>query len=158
MTFTIQPERISALEYIDFLKTTDLGRQYPRERFETRIEKLVQTASISLIARDEAGAIAGVLFGLTDFAYWLFVTDLGVRRDCQRMGLGAQLMRKAHALAGGEKNINVYLAANDDAIAFYEKLGMKKSEDVMEYCRAEWTRFEVKKNIRLPHCEKGGLI
>ena len=58
MTFTIQPERISALEYIDFLKTTDLGRQYPRERFETRIEKLVQTASISLIARDEAGAIA----------------------------------------------------------------------------------------------------
>ena len=144
MTFTIQPERISALEYIDFLKKTDLGRQYPRERFETRIEKLVQTASISLIARDEAGAIAGVLFGLTDFAYWLFVTDLGVRRDCQRMGLGARLMRKAHALAGGEKNINVYLAANDDAIAFYEKLGMKKSDDVMEYCRAEWTRFEVK--------------
>ena len=144
MAFTIQLERISALEYIDFLKTTDLGKQYPRERFETRIEKLVQTASISLIARDEAGAIAGVLFGLTDFAYWLFVTDLGVRRDCQRMGLGAQLMRKAHALAGGEKNINVYLAANDDAIAFYEKLGMKKSEDVMEYCRAEWTRFEVK--------------
>ena len=94
MAITIQPERISALEYIDFLKTTDLGKQYPCERFETRIEKLVQTASISLIARDEAGAIAGVLFGLTDFDYWLFVTDLGVRRDCQRMGLGARLMRK----------------------------------------------------------------
>ena len=67
MAFTIREERISAREYIDLLKQIDLGAQYPRERFEARMEKLVQSASISLIARDEAGAIAGALFGLTDF-------------------------------------------------------------------------------------------
>ena len=143
MTFTIREERVSAREYIDFLKQTELGAQYPRERFEARMEKLVQSASISLIARDETGAIAGALFGLTDFAYWLFVTDLGVRRDCERMGLGARLMRRAHEVVGGEREINVYLVANDAAIPFYEKLGMKRSADVMEYCRAEWTEFKV---------------
>ena len=143
MAFTIREERISAREYIDLLKQTDLGAQYPRERFEARMEKLVQSALISLIARDEAGAIAGALFGLTDFAYWLFVTDLGVRRDCERMGLGARLMRRAHEVAGGEREINVYLVANDAAVPFYEKLGMKRSADVMEYCRAEWTKFKV---------------
>lgn len=143
MAFTIREERVSACEYIDFLKQTDLGAQYPRGRFEARMEKLVQSASISLIARDEAGAIAGALFGLTDFAYWLFVTHLGVRRDCERMGLGARLMRRAHEVAGGEREINVYLVANDEAIPFYEKLGMKRSADVMEYCRAEWTGFKV---------------
>ena len=74
----IQEERISAEEYIDFLKRTDLGSQYPKERFETRIAKLVNTVSISLVARNENGTVAGVLFGLTDFAYWLYVTDLGV--------------------------------------------------------------------------------
>ena len=33
----IKDERISAKEYIDFLKRTDLGSQYPKERFEERI-------------------------------------------------------------------------------------------------------------------------
>ena len=71
---TIEEERISAKEYIDFLKRTDLGLQYPKERFEERISKLVRNASISLIARNEKGLIVGVLFGLTDFAYWLYIT------------------------------------------------------------------------------------
>lgn len=80
MTITYKEERLSAEEYIDFLKRTDLGSQYPKERFRKRIEKLVQNASISLAARNEEGKIVGVLFGLTDFCYWLYVTDLGVDR------------------------------------------------------------------------------
>lgn len=31
---TITEERISAGEYIDFLKRTDLGSQYPKERLK----------------------------------------------------------------------------------------------------------------------------
>lgn len=80
MTITYKEERLSAEEYIDFLKRTDLGSQYPKERFRKRIEKLVQNASISLAARNEEEKIVGVLFGLTDFCYWLYVTDLGVDR------------------------------------------------------------------------------
>ena len=30
---TIKEERLTAEEYIDFLKRTDLGSQYPKERF-----------------------------------------------------------------------------------------------------------------------------
>ena len=56
------------MEYIDFLKRTDLGSQYPAERFEARIAKLVQNVSISLTARNEEGLLVGALFGLTDFA------------------------------------------------------------------------------------------
>ncbi|MBP5728387.1 MAG: N-acetyltransferase, partial [Clostridia bacterium] len=68
---TIKEERLSAEEYIDFLKRTDLGSQYPKERFEERIRKLVKNVSISLVARNENNLIVGVLFGLTDFCYWL---------------------------------------------------------------------------------------
>ena len=50
---TIGEERISAEEYIDFLKRTDLGSQYPKERFSERIAKLVKNVSISLVARNE---------------------------------------------------------------------------------------------------------
>ena len=140
---SIVKERISPAEYIDFLKRTDLGAQYPKERFEARIARLVTTVSISLVARNESGAIVGVLFGLTDFAYWLYVTDLGVDRDYTGRGIGRQLMKAAHEKAGGEKDIAVYLIANENAVPFYEKLGMKKAEDVMQYNKIEWTEFVV---------------
>ena len=139
----ILEERISVEEYVEFLKRTDLGSQYPKERFESRIAKLVNTVSISLVARNVSGTVVGVLFGLTDFAYWLYVTDLGVDRAYMGRGIGRQLMKTAHEIAGGEKDIAVYLIANENAIGFYEKLGMKKSVDVMQYNKIEWTEFVV---------------
>ena len=140
---TIFRERLSPEDYIDFLKRTDLGSQYPKERFRARIEKLVTTVSVSLTARNEAGTVVGVLFGLTDFAYWLYITDLGVDRAYTGQGIGRRLMKTAHEIAGGEKDIAVYLIANENAVGFYEKLGMKKSADVMQYNKIEWTEFTV---------------
>ena len=139
----IKEERITAKEYIDFMKRTDLGSQYPKERFEERISKLVDNISISLVARNENGLAVGVLFGLTDFAYWLYVTDLGVDRDYEGQGIGSQLMKTAHDLAGGKNDIAVYLIANENAIPFYEKLGMEKSNEVMRYDHIDWTDFTV---------------
>lgn len=139
----INEERLTAVEYIDFLKRTDLGSQYPKERFIERISKLVNNVSISLVARNEDGLIVGVLFGLTDYVFWLYVTDLGVDRDYEGQGIGKQLMKVAHENAGGEKDIAIYLIANEKAIPFYEKLGMKKADDVMQYNHIEWTKFTV---------------
>ena len=140
---TFREERISAEEYIEFLKRTDLGSQYPKERFAERIPKLVKNVSISLVARNADGLVVGVLFGLTDFCYWLYITDLGVDRAYERQGIATKLMKKAHELAGGEKDIAVYLIANEDAVPFYEKLGMKRADDVMQYNHIEWTEWTV---------------
>ena len=140
---TIREERITAKEYVDFLRRSDLGSQYPRERFDKRIARLVNTVSISLTARNERNLLVGVLFGLTDYAYWLYITDLGVDRDYTRQCIGRRLMKTAHQLAGGEKDIAVYLIANDNAVPFYEKCGMKKADDVMKYNHIEWTEFTV---------------
>ncbi len=137
----IQSERLTAEAYIDFLKRTDLGSQYPKERFEERIPRLLRSVSISLVARNEENCIVGVLLGLTDFAYWLYVTDLGVDRNYERQGIGRNLMKQAHEMAGGEKDIAVYLIANEQAVPFYEKLGMKRADDVMKYNHIEWTEF-----------------
>ena len=140
---TICSEKLKAEEYIDFLKRTDLGLQYPKERFAERIPRLLENVSISLAARNDEDRLVGVLLGLTDFAYWLYVTDLGVDRDYERQGIGRSLMKQAHELAGGEKDIAVYLIANEDAVPFYEKLGMKRADDVMKYNHIEWTAFRV---------------
>ena len=139
----ILSERLTPEEYIDFLKRTDLGSQYPKERFETRILRLLQNASISLAARNGEGRLVGALLGLTDFAYWLYVTDLGVDRAYLRKGIGRRLMQAALELAGGERDIAVYLVANEGAVPFYEKLGMRRADDVMKYNHIEWTEFTV---------------
>lgn len=143
MNYTIKEERLTAEEYIEFLKHTDLGSQYPKERFRERIGTLVNRASISLVARNEAGSIVGVCFGITDFAYWLFITDLGVVREYAGQGIGTALVRKLHELAGGEENIIMYTCFNEDAYGFYKKLGMSKPDDVVVLNKVEWTDFTV---------------
>ena len=99
--------------------------------------------SISLVVRNEESLIVGVLFGLTDFCYWLYITDLGIDRNYERRGIATKLMKKAYELAGGEKDIAVYLIANDNAIPFYKKLGMNFSNDVMQYNHIDWTEWTV---------------
>ncbi len=139
----IEKRRFTPEEYIDFLKRTDLGSQYPKERFQERIPRLLANVSISLAALDENVRIVGALLGLTDFAYWLYVTDLGVDREYTHQGIGRELMKTAHEIAGGEKDIAVYLIANENAVPFYQKLGMKFADDVMQYNHIEWTDFTV---------------
>ena len=143
MNYTINEERLTAEEYIEFLKHTDLGSQYPKERFRERIGILVERASISLVARNDAGAIVGVCFGITDFAYWLFITDLGVVRECTGQGIGTALVRRLHEAAGGRDNIIMYTCFNENACGFYEKLGMWKPNDVVVLNQARWTDFTV---------------
>ena len=144
MDFTINEERLSAKEYIEFLKQTDLGSQYPKEKFEQRIEILVKKVSISLVARNDKKDIVGVCFGITDFAYWLFITDLGVVRTCTGQGIGKALVEKLQEVAGGKENIIMYTCVNENAVGFYEKLGMKVPNDVMVLNQVEWTDFVVK--------------
>ena len=149
MDYTIQKERLTPENYIAFLRRTDLGSQYPKERFEERIAILVKKASISLTARDAAGDLIGVCFGITDFAYWLFITDLGVVREWTSKGVGRALVKALHRRAGeslaggGEKNIIMYTCANENATGFYEKLGMTKPNDIYMLNRVEWTDFTV---------------
>ena len=143
MEYKINEERLTKDQYIGFLRNTDLGSQYPKERFDERSETLVKRASISLVARDENDEIVGVCLGITDFAYWLFITDPGVVRQHTGKGIGKALVKELHRIAGGEENIIMYTCVNENAIPFYEKIGMKKSKDVMVYNKADWTDFTV---------------
>lgn len=38
----------------------------------------------------------------------------------------------------------MYLVANENAVTFYENIGMEKAKDVMQYNHIEWTEFTVK--------------
>lgn len=136
-------ERLSAEEYIDFLKRTDLGSQYPKQRFYERIPKVLENVDISVTARTDDGKLVGVCLGLTDFVYFLFLTDLGVDRDYVKQGIGSTLVRRAHQLAGGEADITLSTISHDDAIEFYRSLGIKNQPNLMVKFCTEWEDFVV---------------
>ena len=58
-----------------------------------------------------------------------------------KQGARTALVRKLHELAGGTKNIVMYTCVNENAIPFYERIGMTRLNDVMVYNDIEWTDF-----------------
>lgn len=142
-TLTVSQEDVGVDEYVEFLARTDLGSQYPHEDFRERIGILLRSVPIRLVVRSPDGVMIGMCFAITDFAYWQFVTDLGIDRAYVRRGIGRRLLQLAHELAGGEKRIIQYLCANDDAIDFYRAAGMESADDIMRLNRVDWTDFTV---------------
>jgi GNAT superfamily N-acetyltransferase len=136
-------ETLEFEEYVDFLKRSDLGSQYPKQRFEERLRQVLRRPDVCITARNESGLLVGICFGLTDFVYFLFLTDLGVDRDYVRQGIGKKLVTLAHEKAGGEDDITITTISHDKAIPFYESCGLKNKPDlVVKYCR-EWEDFTV---------------
>ena len=74
VSIRFQEEQLNKEEYINFLKRTDLGSQYPKERFDERIGHLVKNVQISFTARNSDGLLIGIIFAITDFPYWMFIT------------------------------------------------------------------------------------
>jgi ribosomal protein S18 acetylase RimI-like enzyme len=136
-------ENLRFEEYYDFLKRSDLGSQYPKERFEERIRKLLTARSVAITARNDEGKLVGIVFGVTDFTYFLFVTDLGVDRAYTKQGIGSELLVRIREAVGGEDDITVVTVANESAIGFYEKCGYV-SENCLFWkpCKL-WSEFKV---------------
>ena len=68
---------------------------------------------------------------------------LGIDRAYTKQVIDKELIKRAHELAGGKKDIAIYTVVNKNAIGFYQKLGMTFADDVMQYNHIKWTEFEV---------------
>lgn len=116
-------ERLQPAEYVAFLQRCDLGRMYPKDGFDRRIARLLEHAGIVVTARCE-GRLVGVCLGVTDRAYFLLITDLGVARGYERRGIGRELLRRAHQAAGGPDDITIVTWSNTAALPFYAACGL----------------------------------
>ena len=140
----LRDESLSFEEYHAFLKRTDLGSQYPEERLRERLERLLANRSLSITARSEDGALVGVAFGLTDFAYFLLLTDLGVDRSLVKSGIGSELLRRLVEAAGGENDISLVTVSNDEAYGFYRKAGLQNDRGLFWKPCQQWTRHTIR--------------
>jgi len=127
-------ERLGLQEYLEFLTRTDLGSQYPSRRFPERLAGLLASASVCVTARTDR--LVGVCMAVTDWNYFVFVTDLGVDRDLVGQGIGKELFDRAIRRIGDPEELTVITLSNGDAVGFYEKQGMAPDPHLLvRYCK-----------------------
>ncbi|NQU62320.1 MAG: GNAT family N-acetyltransferase [Rhodospirillales bacterium] len=128
MTITYAIEtRLGADEFMDVLKRSGLDARRPMDKPDV-IQGMVDNADLAVTARDEDGRLVGIARSVTDFAYCCYLSDLAVDRDCQRQGIGKELMARTKEAAGGDK-ITLLLLSAPDGMDYYPKAGLDKFDN-----------------------------
>jgi ribosomal protein S18 acetylase RimI-like enzyme len=113
---------------VDLWQRCDLTRPWNDPRKDIQRKLRVQ-AEMFLVAEDEGAIVGTVMAGYDGHRGW--VNYLAVSPDRQRKGIGRRLMAEAEQLLreAGCPKINLQVrAGNQDALAFYQRLGYATEE------------------------------
>ena len=116
-----QEENVSAADYIAVIGSTYMRDRRPVANVE-RVTRILAGSNMIVSARDEHGAIVGVLRGVSDGEWVCYVADLAVRDGHQRKGIGTGLLDHCKAILG--PGMGIVLVAYPEAIDYYRKIGM----------------------------------
>jgi GNAT superfamily N-acetyltransferase len=112
--------------FIDVLRRSTLAERRPVSD-RARIARMLAHADIVLCARNSAGLLVGVSRALTDYAFCCYLSDLAVDRAWQGRGIGGELIRRTHEIAGPQSML--LLTSAPDVMSYYQHIGMNKSEN-----------------------------
>ena len=120
ITYRSEPH-LSVDEFIDVLRRSTLAARRPVDE-RGRVEQMLANADVIVTARIESGILVGVSRAITDFAFCTYLSDLAVDQQFQRQGIGRELIRRAHELAGHQSGL--ILLAAPGARDYYLHIGM----------------------------------
>lgn len=116
---------ISADEFADILKRSTLGERRPVNDI-ARLEGMVRQADVIVTARNPDGLLIGISRAISDFHYCTYLSDLAVDVDYQRQGIGKQLIRETHEIAGLQTSL--ILLSAPAARSYYPHIGMQQHD------------------------------
>lgn len=111
--------------FIDILERSGLAARRPLGDRE-RVARMLRQADIVLCARSEDGRLVGVARSISDFSYCTYLSDLAVDRAFQRGGIGRELIRRTHEIAG--RHTTLLLLSAPQAMGYYRHIGMAPIE------------------------------
>lgn len=126
VTYRIEID-LDPLEYVDLLHRSGLAARRPVTDPQ-RIRRMLAHASLVVVARcRRTGRLVGLARALTDYAHCCYLSDLGVDRDWQGLGIGEALIRRTAAAAG--RHARLLLLAPPAASAFYPRIGLQRFDN-----------------------------
>jgi GNAT superfamily N-acetyltransferase len=113
-------EQVGVEAFVDLLVRSTLAERRPVHQPET-IARMLAEADIIVTARMD-GLLVGISRALSDFSFSTYLSDLAVDHAYQRRGIGKELIRRTHAIAG--LNTMLVLLAAPRAREYYPHIGM----------------------------------
>ncbi|WP_406016830.1 GNAT family N-acetyltransferase [Succinivibrio sp.] len=121
LTYTTK-KLISVESYVDLISSTSLKDRRPLNDYE-RIEQMLKNASLTVTAWD-GNELVGIARSVTDFAYCCYVSDLAVRGNYQKKGIGKKLLQITKDNI--HNNAKIILLAAPQAEEYYPHIGFEK--------------------------------
>ena len=118
--------KISSDQFIDLLQRSTLAERRPVQD-RSRIEKMLKHGNILVTAWDQ-DVLVGVSRALSDFSFCCYLSDLAVDEAYQHNGIGKELIRQTHLVAGEQDAMLILLAA-PKAVGYYPKIGMEQFKE-----------------------------
>ena len=100
-----------------------------------RIQKMFDNSNLIVTAWDN-DLLVGVSRSITDWVWACYLSDLAVRHEYQKEGIGRQLIHLTKEKVGDQSM--VLLLSVPSAMEYYPKIGFKKQESSFIINRAEW--------------------
>lgn len=123
IAFANEPQ-LSVEQFVDVLRRSTLDQRRPDDL--SCLAGMLRHADLIVTARNHQGRLVGVSRAITDYHYCTYLSDLAVDVAYQRQGIGKQLIRKTHELAGlGTKLI---LLSAPAASEYYPHIGMEQHD------------------------------
>ncbi len=90
-----------------------------------RIQVMIDQADLNLSPWD-GDTLVGIARAITDFSYCCYLSDLAVRKEYQKQGIGKALLRLLREHLG--EQVSIVLLAAPSAVEYYPRVGFEKSE------------------------------
>lgn len=110
-------------EIIEVYKSSGINRPTADAR---RIAKMYANSGLVATAWD-GEVLVGVARSLTDFCYACYLSDLAVRLEYQKLGIGKELVTITRKAIGPESML--LLLSAPAAMEYYPKIGMDKMDN-----------------------------
>ena len=108
----------------------------PRSTYDReRIQKMFDNSNLIVTAWDK-DILVGVSRSITDWVWACYLSDLAVRDDYKKEGIGRQLIKLTKEKVGDQSM--VLLLSVPTAMEYYPKVGFEKQESSFIINREEW--------------------
>ena len=114
--------KITPGQFVDILERSGLAERRPVDDAAC-IAGMVANGNLTVTAWD-GEVLVGIARSVTDFHYCCYLSDLAVDRDCQRQGIGREMIARTQAELG--RRCTIILLSAPKAAEYYPRIGLER--------------------------------